>query len=41
MDFHPHIYSIVTGRGLKNNHWVSCNKDYLFKFQVLSSLFKA
>ena len=40
MEFHPHIHSIVTGGGLKNNHWVSCNKDYLFKVQVLSSLFR-
>ena len=40
MEFHPHIHSIVTGGGLKNNHWVTCNKDYLFKVQVLSSLFK-
>ena len=40
MEFHPHIHSIVTGGGLNNNKWISCNKDYLFKVQVLSSLFK-
>ena len=40
LEFHPHIHSIVTGGGLKNNHWISCNTDYLFKVQVLSSLFK-
>ena len=40
MEFHPHIHSIVTGGGLKNNHWVACNKDYLFKVQVLGSLFR-
>ena len=40
MEFHPHIHSIVTGGGLKNNQWISCNKDYLFKVQVLTSLFK-
>lgn len=40
MEFHPHIHSIVTGGGLKNGKWVACNKDYLFKVQVLSSLFK-
>lgn len=40
MEFHPHIHSIVTGGGLKNNHWVSCNKDYIFKVQVLGSLFR-
>lgn len=40
MEFHPHIHSIVTGGGLKNNHWVSCDKDYIFKVQVLGSLFK-
>ena len=40
MEFHPHIHSIVTGGGLKNNTWVSCNKDYLFKVQVLGSLFR-
>ena len=40
MEFHPHIHSIVTGGGLNNNKWVSCKKDYLFKVQVLGSLFK-
>ena len=40
MDFHPHIHSIVTGGGIKNNKWIQTNKDYLIKVQVLSSLFK-
>lgn len=40
MEFHPHIHSIVIGGGLRNNKWISCDKDYLFKVQVLSSLFK-
>lgn len=40
MEFHPHIHSIVTGGGLKNNTWISCNKDYLLKVQVLGSLFR-
>lgn len=40
LEFHPHIHSIVTGGGLKNNHWIKCDKNYLFKVQVLGSLFK-
>ena len=40
MEFHPHIHSIVTGGGLKDNQWVFCNKDYLFKVRVLGSLFR-
>ncbi len=40
MEMHPHIHSIVTGGGLKNNKWISCEKDYLVKVQVLGSLFK-
>lgn len=40
MEFHPHIHSIVTGGGLKNNKWVQTDKEYLIKVQVLSSLFK-
>ena len=40
LEFHPHIHSIVTGGGLINNHWISCDNNYLIKIQVLSSLFK-
>ena len=40
LEFHPHIHSIVTGGGLQNNKWIECSKDYLFKVQVLSSLFR-
>ena len=40
MEFHPHIHSIVTGGGLKDNKWISCSKDYIFKVQVLGNLFK-
>ena len=40
MEYHPHIHSIVTGGGLSNNKWVSCDKDYIFKVQVLGSLFR-
>ncbi len=40
MEFHPHIHSIVTGGGLNNNHWITCDKDYIFKVQVLGSLFR-
>ena len=40
MELHPHIHSIVTGGGLSNYQWISCDKDYLFKVQVLGSLFR-
>ncbi len=40
LEFHPHIHSIVTGGGLSNNKWIECKEDYLFKVQVLSSLFR-
>ncbi len=40
MEYHPHIHSIVTGGGLKDNKWISCDKDYLFKVQVLGALFR-
>jgi len=40
LEFHPHIHSIVTGGGISNNQWIEGNKDYLFKVQVFSSLFK-
>ena len=40
LEFHPHIHSIVTGGGLKNNKWIQTDKEYLIKVQVLSSLFK-
>lgn len=40
MEFHPHIHSIVTRGGLKNDQCFSCEKDYLFKVQVLGSLLR-
>ena len=40
IEFHPHIHSIVTGGGLRNNKWIECKEKYLFKVQVLSSLFR-
>lgn len=40
LEFHPHIHSIVTGGGLSNNKWIEAKKEYLFKVQVLSSLFR-
>lgn len=40
LEFHPHIHSIVTGGGLKNNTWIEIKNNYLFKVQVLSSLFR-
>jgi len=41
LEYHPHIHSIVTGGGLKNNRWIYCDKDYIFKVQVLGSLFRS
>ncbi len=40
MEFHPHIHSIVTGGGLKNNKWISSKENYLFEVQVLGALFR-
>ncbi len=40
MEFHPHIHSIVTGGGISNNKWIETKENYIFKVQVLSSLFK-
>ena len=40
LEFHPHIHSIVTSGGLSNNKWIEGKKEYLFKVQVLSSLFR-
>lgn len=40
LEFHPHIHSIVTGGGLQKNKWIESKKEYLFKVQVLSSLFR-
>lgn len=40
LEFHPHIHSIVTGGGLSNNKWIQCKDEYIFKVQVLSSLFR-
>lgn len=40
LEFHPHVHSIITGGGLKNNKWISGNDNYLFKVKVLSSLFR-
>lgn len=40
LEFHPHIHSIVTGGGISNNKWIESKKEYLFKVQVLSILFR-
>lgn len=40
IEFHPHVHSIVTGGGLQDNKWIQSKKEYLFKVQVLSSLFR-
>ena len=40
LEFHPHIHSIVTGGGIFNNKWIEGKKEYLFKVQVMSSLFR-
>lgn len=40
MEFHPHIHNIVTGGGISNNEWKQTKENYIFKVQVLSTLFK-
>ena len=41
MNMHPHIHSIVTGGGLKDNKWINLKKDdFLFPVKVFSDLFK-
>ena len=40
MEFHPHIHNIVTGGGISHNEWKATKENYIFKVQVLSSLFK-
>lgn len=40
LELHPHIHSIVTGGGIKNNKWIESKENYLFKVQVLSALFR-
>ena len=40
MEFHPHIHNIVTGGGISNNEWKTTKENYMFKVQVLSTLFK-
>ena len=40
MEFHPHVHNIVTGGGISNNEWLETKENYIFKVQVLSSLFK-
>ena len=40
MEFHPHIHNIVTGGGVSNNKWKQTKENYIFKVQVLSTLFK-
>ena len=40
LEFHPHIHSIVTGGGISDNKWIEGKKEYLFKVQVMSSLFR-
>lgn len=40
LEFHPHVHSIVTGGGLKNNKWLDGKDNYLFEVKVLSSLFR-
>ena len=40
MEFHPHIHNIVTGGGISNNVWKQTKENYIFKVQVLSTLFK-
>lgn len=36
----PSYSLVVTGGGLKNNDWIKCDKDYLFKVQVLVFSFR-
>lgn len=39
LNYSPHIHSIITSGGIKNNQWIYINNDELFNIQTINTLF--